>query len=284
MSMTGFGRCELATEARRVTVEARSYNSRYLEVSVSLPQSLSAFEPKVRSQVTGRIARGRVEVFFNVAELHDVVTVELNDELVAGYRAALQELANKTGQQLTLDHLLAVGGLFRERRAQDLEIVWEDCTRALQVALDQLLRARQTEGAATAADLERHLAALSGELDAIAAWAPQSTADSTAELRQRAADLLDSSRDDPRVVAALAVVLSRSDINEELVRIRGHVAALRTALDEHAGAKHMEFLCQELQREINTIAAKSSAYETSAAAVRAKGGLERMREQLRNVE
>jgi uncharacterized protein (TIGR00255 family) len=284
MSMTGFGRSELATAARRITTEVRSYNSRYLEISVNLPPWLGALEPKVRRVLEGRLARGRVEVFLRSAELEEQVTVEVNAPLMQGYRGALEQLAAAMGQQVTLDHLLAVGGLFREERTPDIELVWAAGEPVLEQALGQLLAARRAEGEATAADLQLHLAVVSDAVVAIAALAPEATVAAAAALGERAAAVLDSARDDPRVVAALAVVLSKSDINEELVRARGHIAALQAAFEEGLGAKHMEFLCQEIQREINTIAAKSSAYEMSAAAVRAKGGLERMREQLRNVE
>lgn len=288
MGMTGYGRHELSSERYRITAELRSYNSRYLELSVSLPPTLGELEPRVRRKLDERLTRGRVEAHVLVADADSAVEVEVNEPLVVAYRRALQKLAGPLGQTVTIDHLLSVGALLRERRPQNAEVVWSEAELVVDGALAQLVAARRSEGETAEEDVIAQLAKLTAELDAIerdsAADADAIAGARTKGAAARARELLGSEADDERVVAALATLFVRSDINEELVRGRGHLVALQDALGKDGTGKHMEFLCQETLREVNTIASKSSSYSVAAAAVRAKGCLERMREQLRNVE
>ena len=287
--MTGYGRHELSSDRYHVTAELRSYNSRYLEVNVSVPPTLGELEQRVRQKIDGELARGRVEAHLRVVDADEAVEIEVNEPLARAYRRALEELAGATGQAVTLDHLLSVGGLLRERRPQDVEAVWAEAEAVVDAALAQLVAARQAEGESAAADVRAQLSQLTAELDLIQRDTATEEAAAGAMARAhdaaaRARELLASDADDARVATALATLLARADINEELVRARGHLVAFEAALGEDSTGKHMEFLCQEILREVNTIAAKSADYGVAAAAVRAKGCLERMREHLRNVE
>ena len=286
--MTGYGRHEQSSERYRISAELRSYNSRYLELNVSVPPALGELEQRIRQKLDANLARGRVEAQLRVAAAEAAVEVEVNGPLAAAYRRALWQLAEPLGQAVTVDHLLSVGGLLRECRPQDTEGVWEEAEPAVDTAMAQLLASRRVEGEAAEADVRSQLAQLTGELDTIqrdtASYADATATARARDAAARARELLTSDADDERVVAALASLLVRADINEELVRARGHLVALEAALTEDGTGKHMEFLCQEVLREVNTIASKSAAYGVAAAAVRAKGCLERMREQLRNVE
>ena len=284
-SMTGFGRAERTAPGWRVSVEIKSYNSRFLEVILNVPAGFAELEPRLRAAVAERVARGRVELSLALQDLTDAVQVTVDTAAARAYLAALRDLAALAGGgPVTLDHLLAVGGLLGERRAPRVEEAWAECRLPLKQAFARFETARARDGAVTAADLARLLALLEEEVGAIEAEAPQAAQRMHAVMASRVRELLAESVDEGRLTAALAAVLAKADVNEELVRLRGHLSAFRQALDAGEQAKKLEFIGQEMMREVNTIAAKGSAYAMSAAAVRAKTALERMREHLRNVE
>lgn len=284
-SMTGFGRAEHAAPRWRIGVEIKSYNSRFLEVSLSVPAGFAELEPRLRGAVAERVARGRVELSLALQDLTDTPQVTVDTASARAYFAALQELAALVGGgPVTLGHLLAVGGFFGERRAHRVEEAWSECQLPLRQAFARLEAARARDGAVTAADLARLLARLDEEVGVIEREAPAAAQRMHAMMAARVRELLGESVDDGRLIAALAAVLAKADVNEELVRLRGHLEAFHHALGAGERAKKLEFISQELMREVNTIAAKGSAYAMSAAAVRAKTAIERMREHLRNVE
>ena len=284
-SMTGFGRAEGVSAQRRITVEFKSYNSRYLELNVNLPPDLGELEPRVRGYVAERVTRGRVEVALTLVDLEGAVQVNVDAAAARAYWGALRELAGVVGtDQVRLSHLLAVGGFQRQASATDAEQVWTECQVPLEQAFAQFEEERRRDGAVTAADLARLVTAVEADLAVIEAEAPQVAERMRLAMADRMRELLAEPVDDGRVIAALAVVLAKTDLNEELVRLRGHLDAFRDALADGTRAKTMEFLSQEMMREINTVAAKGAAYSIGAAAVRAKDEIERMREHLRNLE
>ena len=284
-SMTGFGRAAHAAAQRRITVEIKSYNSRYLEVSVSVPAGFAELEPRLRAVVGERVARGRVELSLALLDLSDAVQVSVDTAAVRAYLTALRELAALVGGgPVTLSHLLAAGGFLGEQREHRVEEVWAECQLPLEQAFARLEAARHRDGAVTAADVARLLAAIEEEMGIIEGEAPRTAQRLHATVAARVRELLAQPVDEGRMVAALAAVLTKADINEELVRLRGHLDAFRHALGTGERAKKLEFISQEMMREVNTIAAKGAAYAVSAAAVRAKAAIERIREHLRNVE
>ena len=283
--MTGFGRAEHATSRWRITVEAKSYNSRYLEVNLSVPAGFAELEARLRAAVAERVARGRVELSLALLDLTDAVQVQVDTAAARAYLGALRELASMVdGGPVTLSHLLAAGGFLGEQRERRVEELWSDCRLPLEQALAQLQASRIRDGAVTAEDVARLLAAIEEEVGIIEGEAPEAAQRMHATMAARVRELLAEPVDEGRMVAALAAVLAKADINEELVRLRGHLAAFRHALGAGERAKKLEFISQEMMREVNTIASKGTAYAMSAAAVRAKAAIERIREHLRNVE
>ena len=283
-SMTGYGRVEQVTAERSIAVELRSYNSRYLEVQISLPSGYGELEPRLRTMVGEHVARGRVELSLSLTDLSDQVRVAADTAAARAYAAALRELAEVTGgAPVTLSHLLAVGGFLQERRATCVERVWSECRGPLRQVFAQFDAACDRDGAVTAADVRRLLAAVEQEVGAIETAAPAAARQMHEAVAARAQELLAHSVDEGRLAAALAAVLVKSDVNEELIRLRGHLGAFRAALAGRERAKKLEFISQEMMREANTVAAKGAAYSISAAAVRAKDAIERIREHLRNV-
>ena len=282
--MTGYGRAEHATEARRIAVELKSYNSRYLEVQVNVPPGYGELEPLLRALITERVSRGRVELSLSVADLTDAVQVSADTASARAYLAALRELSDVAGGgPVTLSNLLAVGGFLKERREPCVERVWSDCRQPLEQAFAQFEAACCRDGSVTATDLRRLLAQVEREVDLIETQAPQAAQRQRAGVAARVQELLADAVDEERLIAALATLLAKSDVNEELVRLRGHLDAFRDALAGGERSKKLEFISQEMMREANTVAAKGAAFSISAAAVRVKDAIERIREHLRNV-
>ena len=287
-SMTGYGHAEQASGQRRISVEIKSYNSRYLEVNVGVPAGYAELEQRLRAAVGERVARGRVELSLAVEDLTEGVQVRVNTAAARAYLEALRKLsAVADGGPVTLSHLLAVRGFLGEQLAHDVEVVWAECRGPLEQAFEQFQAARHRDGAVTAADVAQLLTDLEAEVNGIEVEAPlaaQRVQTTLAARVQKELAALADSVDEGRVLAALAAVLARGDINEELVRLRGHLGAFRDSLGTGERAKKLEFVSQEMMREVNTVAAKGAAYAISAAAVRAKDAIERIREHLRNVE
>ncbi len=282
--MTGFGRAEHTTRKRRIAVEVKSYNSRYLEIQVGVPPGYAELEPRLRAEVAERVSRGRVELALTVADLADTVEVSADTAAARAYIGALRELSDVAGGgPVTLTNLLAVGGFLSERREPCVEEVWNDCRQPLEQAFARYDAACRRDGSVTAADLRRLLAQIASEVDRIETEAPRAARRQRDALAARVQELLADAVDEERLVATLATLLARSDVNEELVRLRGHLEAFGDALAAGERAKKLEFISQEMMREANTLAAKGSAVSISAAAVRVKDAVERIREHLRNV-
>ena len=282
--MTGFGRAEHATGSWRISVELKSYNSRYLEIQVGVPPGYGELEPRLRAMVAERVSRGRVELALSVADFTDAVRVSADTAAARAYLAALRELADVAGGgPVTLSNLLAVGGFLNERREVCVERVWNDCRQPLEQAFAQFEDACRRDGSVTTADLRRLLAEVEREVDLIETEAPRAAQRQRDALAARVQELLADSVNEERLTAALATLLAKSDVNEELVRLRGHLGAFADALAGGERAKKLEFISQEMMREANTVAAKGAAISISAAAVRVKDAVERMREHLRNV-
>ena len=215
-SMTGFGRAEHATPRWRIAVEIRSYNSRYLELNMSVPAGYAELEPRLRAEFAGRVARGRVELSLALLDLTDAVQVNVDTAAARAYLTALRELAGLAdGGPVTLSHLLAAGGFLGEQRERRVEEVWAECRLPLQQALEQLQDARARDGAVTAKDVARRLALIEEEVGAIEAEAPEAAQRMHATMAARMRELLAESVDEGRMVAALAAVLAKADVNEE---------------------------------------------------------------------
>jgi uncharacterized protein (TIGR00255 family) len=299
--MTGFGVGNAALGKGSVAVEVRAVNGRFLDVRVRLPQELTDLSAMVESEARKRLGRGRCDI--TVRTEGNVATMPALDKERArrAYQTLLQlrdELA--PGTEVPFSMLSSVPELFRTADASDLESARRSIVAALASALDDLALMRRKEGAAIFADIEARLAAvvkLSGD---IAARAPETAENMAKKFRDRLRRIAsvvfsppvgggDSGRDlgiDPsRIEQELVLLTERSDIAEELTRLGSHVEQMMTYMqeDEPLG-RRLDFLLQEMAREINTIGAKSQDLRTSHAVVELKAEIERMREQVQNVE
>jgi len=290
-SMTGYGRGEVEEDGQKWVVELKSVNHRFLDVSLNLPRHLWALEDRLRKVIKSRLARGRVEVQLTWEGRGErPVTLRLDPGLTHEVKALLMELAAQLprSEPLRLDHFLQFADLIvaRERQVQEVEEIWEFVSRALGQALDRLEVMRGNEGAALAEEMVGHLEQLRGELQRIRAQAGQVPSLWQEKLLQRLAELQgEVPLDESRVAQEVALLADRRDIREELARLESHVAQFQETLSGTGPVgRKLDFLLQEMNREANTIGVKAGDLEISQAVLELKGLVERLREQVQNVE
>jgi len=298
-SMTGYGAGDVLTaDGSRWIVEARSVNHRFLEVIVRLPRDHSALEDRVRAAASSRLQRGRVEIAVTREDVTKRTRVaKLDAALAARYASAIEEVRGALGttDPLPLMFLLGLPDVLRfEEACDEAETAWSALEPALAAALRALVGMREAEGARLAEDLDTRVARLSSLTEGIAGRAPELVAAHAQRLRGRVEDLLRAvssdgrvvSLDDARLAQEVALLADRTDISEELTRLRSHFAQASQLLGEGDGTigRKLEFLLQEMGREVNTIGSKTQALENTRAVLEMKAELEAMREQIQNVE
>jgi uncharacterized protein (TIGR00255 family) len=291
-SMTGFGRGEARGETVTVTVEARSVNARHLDLALRLPRVLSGLEPETRRHVQSRLERGRVEITVTLVPVPGASSVRLavDDALARDYLTQARRVASTLGlsDAVALGWVLERPGVMRleESEAASDDVTWEMLEPPLTSALDELVERRTAEGQRLAAELRGHHAELTTAVERFAERAPAAARRREERLRERLATLRDSVVvDEQRVLTEVAVWVDKTDIAEEVVRLRAHLAELHLLLDKSGPVgRPLDFLLQELNREINTVGSKADDLELSQVVLGAKGTLERMREQVQNLE
>ena len=290
-SMTGYGRARQMLHKRDITVEVRSVNNRYLDCTVKMPRMYTFAEDAIKGCVQKAISRGKVDVFITVdASAADVAKVTVNRELAAGYVSALRELAEVCGSenfQVGPETLSRFPDVLTVTKAdEDLESVSADLCAVLEEALAAYNTMRAVEGAKLAEDIGNRLTAIETYTGQVEERSPQTVAEYRAKLTARMQEVLQSTTiDAQRILTEAAIYADKVAVDEETVRLRGHVAQLRTmiASDEPMGRK-MDFLIQEVNRESNTIGSKCNDVSIAQVVVGLKAEVEKMREQVQNVE
>lgn len=290
-SMTGFGRGTATVHALTATVEIRAVNNRHCDISVRLPGSLAAHEGDVQAHIKQAFERGRFNVNVQVeGEEDQSLPIEVDPEAAANYRRLLDRLRDAAGLQapVQLEHLLHFSDVFTT--IEDEEGVGEEAWDAVQVALgeaiEQLRAMRRQEGEALRTDLEARIDAIGEHLSAVQDRAPQRVETARDRLDERLARLMDDDRIDPdRLEAEVAILADKLDITEECVRLHSHLDLFHEALaNEDAVGRKLKFITQEIHREVNTIGSKANDAIITEHAVQMKEDVEKIREQVRNVE
>jgi uncharacterized protein (TIGR00255 family) len=289
-SMTGYGKGEAQVDNVALAVEIRSVNHRYADITVKLPRTLLALENEIRRQVGQVLRRGKIDVFvtFGQAEETAVVPV-LNRPLALAYGELFTSLRNELGLSggVSLEMIVSQRDVIQLREAESSVDAVQGCLMtALERALDQLAAMRRVEGEATAGDLRERLDLLETLLGAVEQRAPLIPQEWQGKLMERLTRLQQSLEWDPqRVAQEVAVYADRCDISEELVRFRSHLGQFRAMFaDPEPVGRRMDFLVQELNREVNTMGSKSNDAELTRVVVTMKAELEKVREQVQNVE
>lgn len=290
-SMTGYGRGDAAAGGIRVEAELNSVNRKQLEVRLNLPRSLSSLESRTVELIQGSISRGQItgSVAIHVSEKVRQNSLKVDRVLASAYVTELRKTAAalKLEDDLSASLLLELPEVVRYCGAdQDADTVWPVLEKALKEALKRLLAMRLKEGAELVADLQKRLKKLVNHLDAIKAEAPHVTVRYREALRKRLAEAgITVSVEDPMMIRELAVFADRSDITEEITRLDSHLKqAYGLFKSSEPAGRTLDFLAQEMFREINTIGSKANEVRITRQVIEFKTELERIREQVQNIE
>lgn len=290
LSMTGYGRGESMINGRSVTVEIKSVNSRYFEYFSRVPRAYTFLDDKIKKEISAVIARGKVEMNLTVQNISAGDTaVAVNKELAAGYLKAVHELAAQFGLKedvpaLALARMPEV--LTAVQQEQDEESLWNDIRQTVALALDSFLSMRRAEGEKLKQDILTRLDTLEKNLGEVEKNTEGRVAAYTARLYEKLKTLLeDRGIEDSRVLTEAAIFADKTAIDEETVRLHSHIQQYRDilALTEPVGRK-LDFLTQELNREVNTIGSKCQDIAITRLVVEMKGEIEKIREQVQNIE
>ena len=289
-SMTGYGRARQMLNRREITVEVHSVNNRYLDCTVKMPRMYSFAEDAVKTQVQKAVSRGKVDVYIAVdASAADVAKVSVNRELAASYAAALRELSEVCGTEpkVTAEQLARFPDVLTvSKEDEDMETVSGDLCRVLDEALEAYNAMRAVEGGKLAEDIDNRLTTIETLTKQVEQRSPETVAEYRQKLTARMQEVLQSTTiDEQRILTEAAIYADKIAVDEETVRLRSHVSQLRTMLqsNEPMGRK-MDFLIQEVNRESNTIGSKCNDVTIARVAVNLKAEVEKIREQVQNVE
>ena len=289
-SMTGYGRARATRNLRDITVEVRSVNNRYLDCTVKMPRMYAFAEAAVKGRVQKAVSRGKVDVFITVdATAADTIQVSVNTALAAQYAKALEALAAVCGteEHVTPEQLARFPDVLTVTKAEeDLETVSEDLCAVVDEALEAFDAMRAVEGAKLAEDIGGRLTTIEGLVAQVVERSPETVGEYRRKLTQRMREVLESTAiDEQRILQEAAIYADKIAVDEETVRLRSHVEQLRGMLQrEKPTGKDMDFLMQEFNRESNTIGSKCSDLAISEVVVALKGEVEKIREQVQNIE
>ena len=287
ISMTGYGYKEFLNEKVRFSLEMKTYNNRYMDLILNLPNPLSPLEGQVRSIISSSIKRGRVEVYLRMKELEEDLTLIVDKAAVKSYADTLrgvQELAGISGD-ISLGHILSMEGVIKTDKNRDLDSMLEILEPLFQDVLGQIHSSRAVEGAETEKDIMGQISFMESCVEQIKEHAPRMQEQITSTLKDKFEEIVEGKADESRILAEIAVQVVRFDINEELQRLTTHLEGFRNiAASSDPVGKKLDFLCQEINREVNTIGSKNTLVEIGRIVVEMKDSLEKVREQLRNVE
>ena len=289
-SMTGYGRAVMTLNGREITVEVRSVNNRFLDCSVKLPRAFSYAEDAVKQKIKEQVSRGKVDVFISVnTTAGENVKISLNRPVLEGYLEALRTIAADYGvrEDISATSLTRFPEVFlMEKPEEDEAQNTTDIVAVAQQAVSAYNAMRETEGAALAADLRAHAAIILSYVEKVEARSPVTVAEYRARLESKLREVLESTTiDEGRILTEAAIFADKVAVDEETVRLRSHLNQLESLL-QGGGAigRKLDFLLQEMNREANTIGSKGNDLEQTRNVVEIKAELEKIREQIQNIE
>ena len=291
-SMTGFGRGESSDESFDVTVEVKSVNNRYCDITVKMPKKLNVFEDRIKNRIKSKIARGRIDVFINIDEkAHDNYEVKANFDVLDKHVNVYRAIQARYG----LSDELNIGLLVRLQDGIEIsylergeEEYWLAIEPALEKALEKIVEMRRIEGVQLKSDVLLKVENIRSVLQIIEAQSPVILENYRNRVKERIENILlemNAEADETRLANELAIYADKTNINEEIVRIYSHLDQIDAILDGNGPVgRKLDFLIQELNREINTIGSKSPDFEVSNHVIALKSEIEQIREQIQNLE
>ncbi len=289
-SMTGYAYEEKTTDDATVSVEIKSVNSRFLDLTVNLPYYLNPIESYFRNKISEKVARGKVDVFIRIKENHSSAKVSVDTELVKTYVNAYKQIATAAGfaslnQEAATYALINQEGIISSSTDYDIEKYKTLIDPVFDAAFERFLADKNREGQNMKNDLLEKLGILEKCADFFKEWQPKMEGYFKEQITSKFNELLGENSDQNRIMTETAAMLVKYTINEEIVRLGSHIQAMKTELNDNPiPGKRLDFICQEMNREINTIGSKNQFAEVGAMVINAKDALENIREQSKNVE
>ncbi|MCQ2610190.1 MAG: YicC family protein [Treponema sp.] len=287
-SMTGYAYNEITTEDAVVSVEIKSVNSRFLDLTVNLPGYLNSLESYYKAKITNCVLRGKVDVYIKVKETKSDTQITADTQAAAEYYKAIKEVAQAIGLEPPSNILSMVinqPGVLNVNKNYDVEKYKNMIDGVFDSALKAFIAEREREGANLKKDLLEKLEKLFECQEFFAQWQPKMEEAFKAQITARFNELLGEAADQNRIMTETAAMLVKYTINEEIVRLKSHLDAMKAELESNdAPGKKLDFICQETNREINTIGSKNQFSQVGAMVITAKDCLENIREQAKNLE
>lgn len=289
-SMTGYGRAQQAVDSMNITVEVRSVNHRFFEFSSRVPRTYGFLDEKLKSFFSSAITRGKTECYVQIETIDEPDTViTLNHSLIKSYLAAYDEIEKtyNVRNDITVSSLMRIGDIFtiNKQEAQE-DIIWQAVKQVAEQALAGFIAMREREGEKLREDVISRLGTILTQVEFIEERSPQTVAEYNQKLIARLQELLEDKHiDEQRLLTEAAIFADKIAVAEETVRLRSHISQLRDFLEAgEAVGKKMDFLVQELNREANTIGSKAQDVAIAGKVVNIKAEIEKIREQIQNIE
>jgi len=287
VSMTGYAYREKSGQDFSVSVEIKGVNSRYLEIFINLPPWLSMLESKIRTKINSCCGRGKAEVFIRVREHNAPINININKNAAKAYYNAMIDIAKELGikEKPNLAALMEIESILEIDKTRDEERYWQEIEPLIDEAVTAFCNEREREGKHTENDILTHLGMIEASLKTVSSFAPVIEQTLKENVKARFEEMLGNQIDENKVLAETASLLLKYTISEEISRLASHLSEFKKEAENNPRpGKKLDFLCQEINREINTIGSKSAIIEVSSEVVSMKETLENIREQLRNVE
>ena len=288
-SMTGYSYEEKSLESAIVSVEIKSVNSRFLDLTINLPPYLNPLESYFRNKIAEKVARGKVDVYIRVKELESNPDITVDEGTVKAYSEAVKKVIKASGfgtdSEAALNFILSQPGVIVSNRSYDMDKYKALIEPIFDSVLEKFNADRTREGENMKRDLQQKLEKLSKCAQFFTEWQPKMEEMFKEQITTKFRELLEDKADENRIMTETAAMLVKYTINEEIVRLNSHIAAMRDELANNpTPGKKLDFICQEMNREINTIGSKNQFAEVGAMVITAKDSLENIREQSKNIE
>ena len=291
VSMTGFGKASKTTKKISISIELRSINSKYLEIASRLPLAFTDKEPEIKEIVSQKISRGKITALISVdISVNSSINLQLKPEAIKDYYKLIAGIKKATGikEEIKLDHILKFSEIFEGEDNGDLPDYWNDVKRVFSSALNDLMLMKKKEGKVLEKDIMQRVNSIDKKLDKVAKLSKKNIKSTKDKMMEKTNSLISSMEidvDKNRLEYELVMVSDRQDITEELIRAKSHIEYFKNNVkDTELSGRRLNFLVQEINREINTVASKSNSSEISQFVVEMKEELEKIKEQLQNIE
>lgn len=288
-SMTGFGRSKYENEGRTYTVEIKSVNHKYNDVSIKLPRFLNSIEDKIRKRVTNYISRGKVDVYISFENYSDKGTnIRINKELAKSYIKELKELAEEADVKYDLNviDISKFPEILKMEDDENEEIISKELMIALDEALEKFVNMRETEGEKLIEDIQRRIILVQEKIEEISNFSSSLVQEYIVKLEARINELMKNNIvDENRLAQEIVIFSDKSSIEEELTRLKSHISQFLNLIKQSSPiGKKFDFLVQEINREVNTIGSKANCLEITNRVIDIKTEIENIREQIQNIE